>query len=56
MLVSKRREPAAHPKRPARVVFDFLDLIRLHLDTRAGLSFNHSAKKEVGQTGPFEFS
>jgi hypothetical protein len=34
MLVSERREPAAHPERPARVIFDLLNLIRLHLDTR----------------------
>jgi hypothetical protein len=26
MLISKRREPAAYPKRPARVVFDLLNL------------------------------
>jgi hypothetical protein len=51
MLVSEFREPAAHPKRPARVVFDLLHLIRLHLDTRAELERCHV--RTVGPSADF---
>jgi hypothetical protein len=44
MLVSKLREPTAHPKRPAWVVFDLLNLIRLHLDTCAELQYCHTSQ------------
>ena len=45
MLVSKRREPAAHPKRPAWIVFDLLNLIRLHSTPVLSLSLPY---KPVG--------
>ena len=49
MLVSKRREPAAHPKRPAWIVFDLLNLIRLHLDTGAEFERCHTSLVGVAE-------
>jgi hypothetical protein len=44
MLVSELREPAGQPKRPARVIFDLLYVIRLDRDTAAELEACHTSQ------------